>query len=563
MSRALVLFALCLVSLRASADSAILVLDESGSMWAQLQGKTRIEIARSVIGDMLAEVPAERQLGLVAYGHRRAGDCGDIEEIVPVGTDRATILSRVNAMKPKGKTPLTDGVRFAAQKLRYTEEKATVILVSDGAESCNKDPCALGRELEAAGVDFTVHVVGFALESETESAGLRCLAEATGGRYFAASDAQQLSAALIATVAAPVTAPPEIAPATGHVVLRATELDGGPEIASGLSWQVAAAGAPPVFRADDVGEAEASIAPGEYVATVQRTDGSKGSATFKLLPGAERTVTIPLELVLQAALVADPAESAPAGAKVSVQWTGPDRDGDYVTVVEKGAVPTAYNSYAYTKAGNPAAITLPAFAGEYELRYVLGRPTRILAAVPYTVAAASAAIQAPAEVSAGSPFPITWTGPNAHGDWLTIIEPDATAQAYASYVDADNPGQSKLTAPLTPGNYEVRYVAAGVNVLARAPVVVTAVTASIEAPESVIAGAQFEISWQGPNNSRDWLTIVQPDAAAQAYGSYVDAPKGSPAKLTAPSKAGDYQLRYVQHGKLVLARRAIRVLPAQ
>jgi len=203
----LAIASMLLFALTARADDAILVFDASGSMWGQIQGKTKIEIARTVIGELLVQVPAERHLGLVAYGHRREGDCADIEELVPVGTDRAAIAARVNALKPKGKTPLSEGVRFAAQKLRYTDQKSTVILVSDGAESCNADPCALGRELEASGVDLTVHVVGFGLASETEAAGLRCLAEATGGRYFGAADAPALSAALHATVAAPAPPP--------------------------------------------------------------------------------------------------------------------------------------------------------------------------------------------------------------------------------------------------------------------------------------------------------------------------------------------------------------------
>ena len=49
----------------------------------------------------------------------------------------------------------------AAESLRHVEQKATVILVSDGEETCNLDPCQVGRELEAAGVDFTAHVIGF------------------------------------------------------------------------------------------------------------------------------------------------------------------------------------------------------------------------------------------------------------------------------------------------------------------------------------------------------------------------------------------------------------------
>lgn len=306
--------------------------------------------------------------------------------------------------------------------------------------------------------------------------------------------------------------------------------------------------------------AEATIAPGKYVAQVQRaSDGSKGSAAFELLAGAERTVTIPLELVLQATVTIDPASTAPAGSKVSVQWTGPNRDGDFVTVVTKGDVPTGYNSYAYTKAGNPASLSLPAFAGEYEMRYVLGRPPRVLATVPYTVTPASATIEAPGEVGAGAAFAITWTGPNAHDDWLTIIAPDAAASTYASYVTADTPSPAKLNAPLAPGNYEVRYVAAGVNVLTRKPIVVKAVGASITGPASVAAGAAFQIEWQGPGNNSDWLTIITPGAAASAYGSYVDAINGSPARLNAPLEPGDYELRYVAAGREVLARTPITV----
>jgi Ca-activated chloride channel homolog len=209
----------------AHADDPILVLDGSGSMWGQVDGKTKAEIARSVIDDLLRQIPADRRLGLVAYGHRRTGDCSDIEELAPVGTARETIRKKVDALSFKGKTPLTDAVRFAAEKLHYREGKATAILVSDGAESCNADPCALGAELEASGVDFTVHVVGFGLPSTTEAAGFRCLAEATGGKYFSANSASELAAALRQTAAATVPAP---APRAATVLLRATDLAGGP-----------------------------------------------------------------------------------------------------------------------------------------------------------------------------------------------------------------------------------------------------------------------------------------------------------------------------------------------
>ncbi len=177
-------------------------------MWAQIQGKTRIEIARETIATVLKDFPADRELGLMAYGHREKGACTDIELVVPPAAGSATAISEaVNKINPKGKTPLSDAVKKAAEELRFTEEKATVILVTDGLETCNADPCALGNELEKAGVDFTAHVVGFGLSEEEGQTG--CVPRRKHrGKYIQASDAGQLTEALKTTVVvAPEPAP--------------------------------------------------------------------------------------------------------------------------------------------------------------------------------------------------------------------------------------------------------------------------------------------------------------------------------------------------------------------
>src|SRR5690554_1629520 len=51
----------------------------------QIDGVAKITIAREVVQGLLDDLPAERRLGLVAYGHNRKGDCGDIQTLVPVG----------------------------------------------------------------------------------------------------------------------------------------------------------------------------------------------------------------------------------------------------------------------------------------------------------------------------------------------------------------------------------------------------------------------------------------------------------------------------------------------
>ena len=198
------------------AGQSMLVLDASGSMWGQIGGKAKIEIAREAVGSMLATWPASQQLGLMAYGHRSKGNCADIEMLkAPGPVDKAGMQQAVNALQPKGMTPISASVRMAAEQLKFSERKATVILVSDGEETCHADPCALGQELEKLGVDFTAHVIGFDIEKGSKAhAQLQCLATSTGGKYLDARNAEDLNKAMgdvARTVPAPAPPPAKVA----------------------------------------------------------------------------------------------------------------------------------------------------------------------------------------------------------------------------------------------------------------------------------------------------------------------------------------------------------------
>jgi Ca-activated chloride channel family protein len=92
--------------------------------------------------------------------------------------------------------------------MRYIEEKATIVLVTDGLETCGGDPCALAQALEESGADFTVHVVGFGL-GQDEEAQVACLAENTGGTFLSASNAAELASAMTETVAVEPPSAPE------------------------------------------------------------------------------------------------------------------------------------------------------------------------------------------------------------------------------------------------------------------------------------------------------------------------------------------------------------------
>ncbi len=117
-------------------------------------------------------------------------------------------MAAVKGISPKGQTPMTDAVRMAADALQYTEKKATVILVSDGIENCDADPCAVAEELKKAGVGLVVHTVGFGLDNKGAVAQLKCLAEKTAGTFTLANNASELQKALSTSLAAkPAPAP--------------------------------------------------------------------------------------------------------------------------------------------------------------------------------------------------------------------------------------------------------------------------------------------------------------------------------------------------------------------
>ena len=188
---------------QAQGTDTILVLDASGSMWGLVDGQSKISAARQAVDAILSKWNPADRLGVMVYGHRSKGDCKDIELMVPVSTfDPVRIKAAIDGVNPKGKTPISDSLRAAAEALHSTENKANVILVSDGIETCAPDPCAAAAELKKAGIGFTAHVIGLDVADPAAKSQLQCIARATGGVYLDAGNAASLTGALTKAVAA-------------------------------------------------------------------------------------------------------------------------------------------------------------------------------------------------------------------------------------------------------------------------------------------------------------------------------------------------------------------------
>lgn len=184
------------------ANEVMFVLDGSNSMWGQINGTAKISIAKDVMTDLITNLDPNINMGLMAYGHRRKNDCKDIEILaLPGPVNRQQMINHVQNITPRGKTPLSQALFLGAFSVEYFTGKSSVVLVSDGLETCDADPCAQARSLEIVNPGFDVHVVGFDVTKE-ESESLQCIADATGGKFFRANNANELKDALAQTVAA-------------------------------------------------------------------------------------------------------------------------------------------------------------------------------------------------------------------------------------------------------------------------------------------------------------------------------------------------------------------------
>ena len=176
--------------------SMILILDASGSMWGQIDGKPKIAIAKDALAGIINNLPDNINVGFIAYGHRKKGDCNDVEQLIPLSPiNKKDLLSKIQGLNPKGKTPISLSIKTAVQALENIKSETTIILVSDGLETCKADPCKTTQAFKKSGIKFVMHVVGFDV-SVKENRQLQCIADAGGGKYFSAKNANQLKLAV-------------------------------------------------------------------------------------------------------------------------------------------------------------------------------------------------------------------------------------------------------------------------------------------------------------------------------------------------------------------------------
>ncbi len=533
----------------------VLVLDASGSMWNRMEGDiTRIEVARDVIDEYLQGRDPEVPLSVLAYGHNRRGDCGDIEVIAAMELqDADTLADQIRALNPQGMTPIAESLRLAAEQIPRTAEAADIILVTDGLETCDGDPCAEAARLAEQGLAIRAHVVGFGL-TDSEIQQLSCVTEQTGGELFQTNSGAELASALsqVEQAAAEPVAEPEPEPEPAPP--PAAELTAPDEAPAGSVIEVSWTG--PDDDKDYITIVEAGAPEGSYTDYTRTSRGSPLTITAQDALGSfeiryvhqqsgETLASHPITLTPVEASLSAPDETV-TGSVIEVEWEGPDNPKDYITIVEAGAPEGSYLDYTRTSRGSPLTITAPDALGNHEIRYVLQQSGRTLASQPISLIPASASVTAPAEAVVGSVIDVEWEGPDNPKDYITIVEAGAPEGSHIDYTRTSRGSPLTITAPDALGNFEIRYVLQqSGRTLANQPISLVPATAQLMVNEPILPSGEFQVEWMGPDNPKDYITIVEAGAPEGSHTDYVRTSRGSPVTLDAPGEPGDYEVRYV------------------
>jgi len=202
-----------------------LILDSSNSMAELMESRPKIQVAKEVAKTVLKGLPEDIQVGLRLYGHwgvwlprkqnPQAGPLAtsdprlrtDSELVVPIaplsGAQRDKVLKWIDWTQPRGMTPLVYSLLQAKGDFAAGQRAPkTVVLVSDGEETCGGKLEDVATAYRAAGIEIVIHVVGFDVQGTAAQNQLEQIARLGQGKYYGARNAEELTEALESAIEA-------------------------------------------------------------------------------------------------------------------------------------------------------------------------------------------------------------------------------------------------------------------------------------------------------------------------------------------------------------------------
>lgn len=190
------------VSAASDVSDFVVILDCSGSMNDKLvDGGSKWEAARAATLQLIDSIPEGRRLSLIVYGTDLARKCHSVDVVRHLASleasDKRELARYVSQLKAIGHTPIANSLEMAGDQLETASGMSSVVLITDGMESCHGDPAAVAGKLVQRFPHLRggINVVGFCL-GDDESRQVARIAEAGRGEFYDARTADQLLASV-------------------------------------------------------------------------------------------------------------------------------------------------------------------------------------------------------------------------------------------------------------------------------------------------------------------------------------------------------------------------------
>jgi Mg-chelatase subunit ChlD len=182
-------------------ENVEIVIDASNSMWGQLSGGSKIDIAKQVLHNIIGMIPDSTNVAIRVYGNSSSvsqGNCTDTALLQPLSPiDKPVVLAQLSAISPRGKTLIAYSLDQVVVDLEAAQGSSVVLLITDGIESCDGNPIEAARRLHEHGIDTRLHVIGYDVDDEEQLADLLDIAAAGGGKFFKADSSDELQDAIV------------------------------------------------------------------------------------------------------------------------------------------------------------------------------------------------------------------------------------------------------------------------------------------------------------------------------------------------------------------------------
>jgi len=167
----------------------LFILDGSQSMLSKWEDGNKMEVARELLSDMADSLSRvdNVELALRVYGHQKPvppQDCNDTKLEVPFSKRNIKkIKNKLRSIRPKGTTPIAHSLELSIHDFPKCDNcRNIIILITDGIESCDGDPCAVSLQLQKKGIILKPFVIGIGLDEKFKET-FNCV-----GRYYNATN---------------------------------------------------------------------------------------------------------------------------------------------------------------------------------------------------------------------------------------------------------------------------------------------------------------------------------------------------------------------------------------